>query len=145
MVVLGGGGPERFATGLELAKSRNTQSLLLIHPALGQVKMARATLGVDGAAVFTEERSISSLDEAVYSRAWMETKGVKQVLVVSDPPHMLRLWYTWSRVFSGSELRFSLVPTHPAWWSTWRWWANDKSRFFVGSEALKLVYYVWHY
>ncbi len=107
--------------------------------------MARDTLGVDGATVFTDERPISSWDEAVYSRAWMEMKGVKQVLVVSDPPHMLRLWYTWSRVFDGSELHYSLVPTNPAWWSTWRWWANDESRRFVGSEVLKLAYYGWHY
>ena len=42
--------------------------------------------------------------EAITMRARMEAEGWRSVLVVSDPPHMLRLRYTWGSIFRGSNL-----------------------------------------
>lgn len=145
VVLGGGGGPARFAMGLELAGSGIAPKLLLIHPEPDQLKMAKEAPGLDRVSVFSDDFSVNSWDEAVSTRAWMEARGVKRVLVVSDPPHMLRLSYAWSRVFAGSGLSFSLVSSRPPWWSAWRWWANENSRHFVGNEVLKLAYYIWHY
>ena len=112
------------------------------------VTMGVAWLGVHaytGAIYVAAAVGLAIVAEPLLRRAWMEARGVKRVLVVSDPPHMLRLSYAWSRVFAGSGLSFSLVSSRPPWWSAWRWWANEYSRHFVGNEVLKLAYYVWHY
>lgn len=145
VVVLGGGGPERFATGLQMIQSGKGTDLLLIHPLASQIRAAKEAAGADRMAVFTDVLSHSSWDEAIRTRAWMSEHGVTRVAVVSDPPHLLRLAYIWSRVFAGTSLSYSLVATQPAWWSAWCWWANRESRLFVGNEVLKLAYYVWHY
>ncbi|WP_313950200.1 YdcF family protein [Accumulibacter sp.] len=145
VVVLGGGGTERFATGLQMIQLGKANELLLIHPLASQIRVAKEAAGADRVGVFTDVLSHSSWDEAIRTRAWMSEHGVTRVAVVSDPPHMLRLAYTWSRVFAGTSLSYSLVATQPAWWSAWRWWANRESRQFVGSELVKLAYYVWHY
>ncbi|WP_291992942.1 YdcF family protein [Candidatus Accumulibacter sp. ACC003] len=145
VVVLGGGGPERFATGLQLIQSGSANKLLLINRLTSEINTAKDAVGLDEFTLSTDVLSRNSWEEAIRTRAWMSEHGVTRVAVVSDPPHMLRLAYTWSRVFAGTSLSYSLVATQPAWWSAWRWWANRESRRFVGSEVLKLAYYVWHY
>ena len=66
-------------------------------------------------------------------------------VVVSDPPHMLRLRYTWGSVLRGTGMDYTLVATAPPWWPGWRWWRNPGASDFVGNEVLKLGYYVLRY
>jgi len=71
----------------------------------------------------------------------MEKKGWKSALIVSDPPHLLRLQQTWSRAFDGSSKKFILIQTSPAWWHRILWWQNKKSYQFVISEIKKNLFY----
>ncbi len=66
-------------------------------------------------------------------------------LVVSDPPHLLRLQYAWFSSFRGTDLIYTLIASNPPWWNPWRWWQNPVSVEFVESEVLKLGYYLLHY
>jgi len=75
-------------------------------------------------------------------RRWMAANGVRHVLVVSDPQHMLRVSYSWWSVFRGSGLRYTLVAAPQANWSAWHWWENEAVAIGVGMEVLKLMYYV---
>ena len=75
----------------------------------------------------------------------MQAKGWRTVLVVSDPPHLLRLQYAWFSSFLGSGLAYTLIASNPPWWQPWRWWQNPVSVEFVESEVLKLGYYLLHY
>ena len=58
-------------------------------------------------------------------RRWMEANGVRHVLVVSDPQHMLRVSYSWWSVFRGSGLRYTFVAAPTPDWSAWHWWENE--------------------
>ncbi len=69
-------------------------------------------------------------------------KGWKSAIIVSDPPHLLRLHQTWSRAFEGSSKKFILVPTKPVWWRQILWWKNEKSYLFVMNEIKKNLFYV---
>lgn len=62
-------------------------------------------------------------------------------MVVSDPPHMLRLYLTWSKALEGSSQKFILVPTNPIWWNPLFWWKNEKSFQFVMNEIKKNLFY----
>jgi len=86
-----------------------------------------------------------SWGEAQVVRQRMQAEGLRSVMVVSDPPHMLRLRYTWGSVLRGTGLHYTLVATTPPWWPGWRWWRNPGASDFVGNEVLKLGYYVLRY
>jgi hypothetical protein len=86
-----------------------------------------------------------SWGEAKTTRDRMRANGWRSALVVSDPPHLLRLKYAWSSHFAWTGLSYTLIATQPPWWSAWRWWANQSSSNFVGAEVLKLGYYLVRY
>jgi uncharacterized SAM-binding protein YcdF (DUF218 family) len=75
----------------------------------------------------------------------MDKHGWKSALVVSDPPHMLRLHKTWKKAFTGSGKRFILVDTEPSWWNPFLWWRDKISYRFVISEIQKNIYYLVAY
>lgn len=144
VVVLGGDGSGgRYTRGRELIRAGYGRQLVLIEPNAVNRKDALANL--PGVVIWDDILPGNSWGEAKVTRARMQAKGWKSVLVVSDPPHMLRLRYAWSSNFWGSDLSFTLVATNPPWWSAWRWWTNPQSSSFVGDEVLKLGYYVLRY
>ncbi|MBK6741973.1 MAG: YdcF family protein [Hydrogenophilales bacterium] len=143
VVVLGGDGGERYSRAAELLDGAWASRLLLIHADPEMVTKAVARFSRDS--VWVENAPRNSWQEAVAVKARMQVNGWRHVLVVSDPPHMLRLRFTWSSVLRGSDLSYSLIATEPAWWSAWHWRDNQQSLEYVVSEWLKLAYYVLRY
>lgn len=146
VVVLGGGGggvSTRYARGRELIVAGYSEHLILIEPSAAE--RADALGSLPGVRVDFEASPLHSWQEAQVVRARMRANGWRSVLVVSDPPHMLRLRYAWASNFRGTGLTYTLVATDPPWWSDWRWWRNKASIDFVGNEVLKLGYYVLRY
>jgi len=150
VVVLGGGGDnERFLRGRTLVSEGLSSRLVLIHPSLPEVAEAKSLLAVVGlrpANLFVDDRPAENTwQEAVSARRLMTEQGWTRVLVVSDPPHLLRVNYAWSSVFAGTGLSFTLIRTDPTWWTDWRWWRNPRATLFVKEEVLKLAYYLARY
>lgn len=144
VVVLGGSGDgARYARGLELVQAGFSERLVLIVPNAKERKDALAKLR--GVEFWDDVLPANSWGEAEAARARMQAKGWHSVLVVSDPPHLLRLRYTWGSIFRGTDLTYTLIASDPPWWSVWRWWQNPQSAGFVDSEVFKLGYYVLHY
>lgn len=143
VVVLGGGAGVRYARGRELLLDGQSSHLLVINPSYSERQDAQLTLGNKDVRFDSTPRS--TWQEAQTVRAWMQANGWKSVLVVSDPPHLLRVGYAFASNLRGTGLTYALVATNPPFWSAWRWWQNPVSRGFVGSEVLKLVYYLVRY
>ncbi len=145
VVVLGGDGDpgSRYARGRDLVLAGYSQRLILIQPGADQ----RADAGGRGMAVNVVGTlpARGSWGEALAVRDLMRAEGLHSAMVVSDPPHMLRLRYTWGSILRGTGLDYTLVATNPPWWSGWRWWHSPQASDFVGSEVLKLGYYVVKY
>jgi uncharacterized SAM-binding protein YcdF (DUF218 family) len=99
--------------------------------------------GVPRQAVVLEAGAGNTWEEAVNTLALLKQQGWKRVIVVSDPPHMRRLHWVWSRVFADTGKEFVLVDSRPDWWDPARWWRNDQSGPFVLMEYVKLVYYMF--
>lgn len=95
--------------------------------------------------IILESEAGNSWEEAVNTLAILKLHGWKRVIVVSDPPHLRRLSWVWSKVFTGSDKEFVLVSSEPSWWSPFRWWTNDQSGLFVVMEYIKLGYYFFKY
>jgi uncharacterized SAM-binding protein YcdF (DUF218 family) len=143
VVVLGGGDGARYARGRELIKAGLSKRYLLINATASEQEDALRNL--NQAEVSFDDLPINSWQEAQSVRAWMQAKGWRTALVVSDPPHLLRVQYAWASNFRGTDLAYTLIASNPPWWSAWRWWSNPQSARFVESEVLKLGYYVLRY
>jgi uncharacterized SAM-binding protein YcdF (DUF218 family) len=143
VVVLGGGEGARYARGRELVLAGYSKRLLLFNPSADERKDALERL--QGVEIRIDDLPMNSWQEAIAVRAWMGAYGWRSVLVVSDPPHMLRVRYTWFSIFRGTELAYYLTATDPGWWSAWFWWRNPQSEMFVSDELLKLGYYIVQY
>jgi hypothetical protein len=148
VVVLGGdwaasGVTNRYARGRDLVLTGYSRRLILLYPGPAEIKDAQAK--VPGVEIVDSMPAQGSWGEALAVRELMKAEGVRSVMVVSDPPHMLRLRYTWGSVLRGTGLDYTLVATNPPWWPGWRWWRNPGASDFVGNEVLKLGYYVVRY
>jgi uncharacterized SAM-binding protein YcdF (DUF218 family) len=144
IVVLGGDGTNgRYTRGLEFLHAGYSRQLVLIEPNPADRKNALAN--VPGVLIWDDVVPGNSWGEAKATRARMLANGWRTALVVSDPPHLLRLQYAWSSNFWGTGLSYTLIATHPPWWSVWRWWVNPYASSFVGEEVLKLGYYLVRY
>ncbi|MDA8155235.1 MAG: YdcF family protein [Actinomycetota bacterium] len=151
IVVLGGDGGARGERGLALYRQGYASRILLTGMQEGE-RGAQAyylnwraqmllSNGVKKSRIFFDD-STDSWQEAGNTLALMKKQGWKSAIVVSDPPQMRRLHWTWGRRFKGSGLRFFLVASWPAWWGQGRWWKNSIAAKNVISEYIKLIYYV---
>jgi uncharacterized SAM-binding protein YcdF (DUF218 family) len=153
IIVLGGDNGLRVRKGAELYKAGYATHIILTgiderfyhpsHPNWRERRMME--LGVPKSAIKVDSRSTTTWEEAENTSDTMEEKGWKSAIVVSDPPHMLRLHQTWSIAFEGSSKKFILVPTNPTWWQPLLWWINDKSYQFVINEIKKNLFYALVY
>ncbi len=153
IVVLGGDEGLRVTKGAELYKAGYAGNIILTgidskyyrpnHPNWRERKLM--ALGVPRSAISVDTWSESSWEEAENAAETMDKNGWKSAIIVSDPPHLLRLHKSWSRAFEGSPKSFVLVPTSPEWWNPLLWWKNRTSFQFVISEMKKNLFYTVMY
>lgn len=151
IVVLGGDEGDRALRALELYRGGYAPTLVLTGLEYGDAAPPAALTwradflearGVPRSALRFEVDSRNSYTEAVNILALMRQQGWHAAIVVSDPPHMRRLAWTWERVFKDSGVDYVLVASKPDWWSPGDWWREEKSGAFVIMEFIKLGYYV---
>ncbi|NTU68252.1 MAG: YdcF family protein [Chlorobiaceae bacterium] len=149
IVVLGGDDGLRVRKGGELFKEGYARQILLTgidsryyrpsHPNWRERKLMAQ--GIPRDAITVDTWSETTWEEAENAAETMDRNGWKSAIVVSDPPHMLRLHKSWSKAFEGSRKQFILVPTNPEWWTALLWWQNRKSYQFVITEVKKNLFY----
>lgn len=153
IVVLGGDNGPRVEKGIKLYKAGYAKNIVLTgidsryyspsRPNWRERRMLEA--GVPKKAITVDIWSETSWEEAENTADLMDKKGWNSALVVSDPPHMLRLYKTWKQSFEGSSKRCILVATKPEWWHPLFWWRDPFSRQFVLNEIKKNIYYLVAY
>lgn len=151
IVILGGGRVERLTTAFNLYKDGYSNKFIL--PGVEQVNgdslgisdSRRIWLigeGVPSRDIFLVDPSPSSWLEARRTLAVMKRQNWQKVLIVSDLPHMLRLAYSWGKIFFNENRSYILVATDPTWWTPWEWWSNQARSDFICNEGMKLGYYI---
>jgi uncharacterized SAM-binding protein YcdF (DUF218 family) len=143
LVVVLGGGPDRYPRGRDLVFAGYSKRFLLISPSASERKDAQNRL--PGTELVVDDTPRNTWNEAQVVRTLMRANGWRTALVVSDPPHLMRAAYAWSSAFRGTDLTYTLISSDTPWWPGWRWWRNPQAADFVGSEVLKLGYYLLRY
>ena len=151
IVVLGGDDGDRALRALALYREGYAPTIVLTGLEHGNAAPPAnitwraeflAARGVPRSVLRFEVVSRNSYTEATNVLALMRKQGWRNVLVVSDPPHMRRLAWTWEHIFKGSGLHYVLVPAIAPWWSAGNWWHDEQSGAFVITEYIKLAYYI---
>jgi uncharacterized SAM-binding protein YcdF (DUF218 family) len=152
IVALGGDAGERIMKAVELYRSGLAPVILLTGVEGSPLDTRRiyqdwraeylVKAGVPVSAILYDEKSANSWEEARNTLILATTRGWKQVMVVSDPPHMRRLALAWSKAFAGTGKNYILVASVPAWWQERAWWQNERAAQFVITEYIKLGYYL---
>jgi uncharacterized SAM-binding protein YcdF (DUF218 family) len=154
LAALGGDNGARADRVLELYRKGIAPRVLLTGPDLHSKTRpayldfrARYLLqeGIPETAILFDRRSRNSWEEARSTLALMQAQKLARVLVVSDPPHMRRLSWTWGRVFDGSGKEFVLVASDMDDWDAAHWWRTSPNAQFVFGEYIKLAYYLIQY
>lgn len=152
IVVLGGGVGDRLKKGYELFASGLSTRILLtgfpelndgVLPVYAKWRIRYLTeLGIPESAILTDNTAKNTVEEARIIKKLMLENQWKNVLIVSDPPHLRRLSIIFSKVFEDrSNLNYALISSNSSWWSASRWWKNTISAQFFILEVIKLFYF----
>ena len=151
VAILGGGTGDRLKKGAELYTSGLAKRVLITG--FSGSKLGIEPLHTEWRYHYLLQFDIPENDIIKNSTArstWQEARLIRsllqdlrgsRVLVVSDPPHLRRLSWTFAQVFSGSGLEYRLISSEPEWWSARLWWSKSSSAQFVISELIKIMYY----
>lgn len=151
IILLGGGTGSRTQAAADIYKHGYASRIVLTglengYPTARPVYLewrARylVDVGVPELALIFDRASSNTWQEAVNTMRLMQDMDLRRVIVVSDPPHMRRLSWVWTKVFAGSGKEFRLVAAPMLSWDAGHWWRNETTAQFVIMEYVKLVYY----
>jgi len=155
IVILGGDGGARTLRGIDIYQQGLSRHIILTgledaEPAaqpfyLNWRSQILIAAGVPKESIEFDAVSKNSWEEAGATLKRAKLGGWKRIVVVSDPPHMRRLRWVWSKTFNSSGVDVVLVAGTPWWWNAERWWTSEPSAKFVVNEYVKLVYYLVKY
>jgi uncharacterized SAM-binding protein YcdF (DUF218 family) len=151
IVPVGGGSSNRVHKAAELQEQGLAPNVLLIGAGSNDAKTGLHSSdwrirfliehGVPNNMLVFEAISTTSWEEAVNTLRLMRERNWRRVLVVSDPPHLRRLAWTWGKVFEDSGKEYRLIAAPLESWDPSRWWQNDYSARYIVTEITKLAYY----
>jgi uncharacterized SAM-binding protein YcdF (DUF218 family) len=151
IVILGGDTGSRLVAALDLYRRGLAPKLFLAgvesddlstySPLLNVRLQYLLAAGVPREAIVVDKHSSNSWEEAANTLDLMRGAGWHKALVISDPPHLRRLSWVWSKVFDQTDPAFVLVASRPSWWHSSGWWHDEKSGVFVLMEVIKILYY----
>jgi uncharacterized SAM-binding protein YcdF (DUF218 family) len=78
----------------------------------------------------------------VLTRDACKKNDFKSMIVVTEPYHTRRSYYTFRKVFKGSGIRVMLYPVQNSWYKVDDWWKTRSGFRLTGEEYVKLVYYL---
>ena len=155
IVTLGGGAGERDQMAARLYKAGYADKILITgmwrssktgqnyypHPR----SLFFLMQGIPNEALMFDGLAINTHQETINIAALMTAQHWRNVLVVSDPPHIQRINYCLEALFTQNGLSYHLIASDIPSWHTGRWWQEPRWLFFCVSEAIKLVYYALVY
>lgn len=151
IVVLGGDDGERSTRALGLYRDGYAPTIVLTGvergadaPPASLTWRAEylAARGVPNSAIRFEIAARNSYEEPDSIVSLMRAQGWRSVIVISDPPHMRRVAWSWDRVFRGSDLHYIPIASKADWWVPGEWWRSERAGAFVIMEYIKLGYYI---
>ena len=144
IVVLGGGDGDRARYAGQLYHQGLSRNLIAtgapVGTDTGAVDLER--WGVPPGAIVLANGTQNTYQDALRTRQLMLTHGWHTALLVTDPYHIRRSFWTFRSVFQGHDLDVWPAPVVGGWFHASHWWQSEQGFVAVNDEYLKLVYYI---
>lgn len=147
-IVVLSGGPDRIEWGIKLYQDGWSPRLLLVGAALDKsgpsnaAAMRKTALraGVPDTAIFLEEDSTNTLENATFSKLVLDSFGAKSIILVTSPYHQRRAYETFKAVYEKENINIINSPSGYSSWNSKEWWAKPASADLTTSEILKIIW-----
>lgn len=148
-VVVLSGGPDRVQWGIKLYQDGWAPRLVLVGAALDKsgpsnaeaMRKTALLAGVPDTAIFLEEESTNTLENATLGKAVLDSFGAKSVILVTSPYHQRRAYETFKKVYEGEVVSIINSPSGYSTWNSKQWWAKPASADITTSEILKIIWF----
>src|SRR3989339_570871 len=149
IVVLGGdGNGERVATGVRLYKQGLAPKILMSGGPLAWqltyaewMKKQALASGVPAAALLLQAKSLSTAEDAKYSRKVIEPLKIKTIILITSPQHTRRAARVFRKIFPAPDYEIMVYPAQPSAFKVDRWWTRYEDRALVVWEYFSSVLY----
>lgn len=142
IVVLAGDSGGRVRHGVELYRRGVAPRILMSGGPIGLttwaelMKQQAVAMGVPAEAVWIQDRSTSTTEDARFSAEVLKAKGVRSVCLATSNFHSRRAGMLFRREL-GEGIALGVDPETPAWWKT-DWWTTGLGASIVFTEYVKL-------
>ena len=147
-IVVLSGGPDRIDWGIKLYQDGWSPRLVLVGAALDKSGPSNAAAmrkkalqaGVPDTAIFLEEESTNTLENATLSKRILDSFGAKSIILVTSPYHQRRALETFKNVYDKESISIINSPSGYSSWNSKEWWAKPTSADLTTSEILKIIW-----
>lgn len=148
IVVLAGEQEERVKYGVKLFKddwARKDRIVMAGGPLVWKytwaslMKEQAESLGIPGKKILLEDKSMSTEEDALYTKVILKKNGFKSIILVTSPYHSRRAALIFKDVL-GNEFRIISAPADESWFNVNDWWKRRRDRAAVLNEFSK---YIW--
>ena len=148
LVLAGDNNGERVIEGVRLYKLGYAPKMLMSGGPLGwqltaaqnMKKQAQAS-GVPGQAILLQNKSESTLEDALFSLSIVKKHTFKSVILVTSPTHTRRSAKVFKKIFSKHAIKIIVRPAQKSIFSLDKWWTRHEDTQLVVWEYVSLVFY----
>lgn len=102
------------------------------------MKLQAESLGVPQRHILLEDKSITTVQEAEYTKEMLHKYGYKSIILVTSPYHSRRATVIFRRVM-GDGIRVICAPVEDSWFRFEDWWKKPRERDTVLQEYAKFI------
>ena len=148
IVLAGDVNGERVTEGVKLYKEGYAHKMIMSGgpltwrlSAAAWMKKQAVTMGVPSEAIWLEDRSRSTYENATFSLPFAERQKWKSVLLVTSPTHSRRAKMIFARIFTKAGIKTIIYPAEVTNFKLSGWWQRHDDTQLVVWEYVSLVYY----
>ncbi|MFC1510830.1 YdcF family protein [Candidatus Margulisiibacteriota bacterium] len=148
IVLAGDNNGERVDEGVKLYRQGLADRLLMSGGPMAWrlayaewMKKQAQTLGVPSGAIFVQDQSLSTLEDAKFSLPILKNLGVKSVILVTSPTHTRRARRVFKRFLDQEEIKMLVHPVSKSSFKLEKWWTRHEDTQLVVFEYISFVFY----
>lgn len=96
-------------------------------------------LGIPGRDILLEDKSLSTEEDAKYTKEILQKNGYRSLILVTSPYHSKRAFTIFQKVM-GKDIKVLSAPVEDSWFKFEGWWKRRRDRSVVLSECSKFLW-----
>ncbi|WP_335870605.1 YdcF family protein [Bacillus sp. 2205SS5-2] len=117
---------------------QNYAPLILLSNAGEKGWLSHIKKWVDRDQLLLEWASISTQDNATYTKEMMKEQELRSAIIVTSNYHMRRTKLLFEKEYRGSDITLNFVSSD-SFYQSYFWWTSKKGLLITGTEYIKMV------